>query len=142
LNSTYLAFDFGTKRIGVAVGRSRSGHADALETVAVRHGQPDWRHIGRLVEEWQPDALVVGLPLNMDDTENEITPLARRFGNQLHGRYNLTVHMVDERLTTRAAYDDMVAAGLREHRRRETADRFAARHILQTFLNDMAHEQR
>lgn len=98
-----LGFDFGTRRIGTAVGQRITGTARPLVTVAVSHDRPDWAAIGRLVEEWQPEALVVGLPLNMDDSEQAMTERARRFGRQLAGRFGLPVHWTDERLTTREA---------------------------------------
>ena len=137
---TYLAFDYGTRRIGVAVGNTVSGTATPLDTILVRNGRPDWTHITRLIEEWQPDALVVGMPLNMDDSENEITPLARRFGNQLQGRYHLPVHHVDERLTSRAALSEMEAAGYTLARSRQEVDSHAAREILLDFLNQAAQD--
>ena len=133
--ATYLAFDYGTQRIGVAVGNTVTGTASALDTVSVRNGQPDWPHITRLIKDWQPDALIVGKPLNMDDSENEITPLARRFGNQLHGRYHLPVHHVDERLTSRAALSEMREAGYNPARSRQEIDSYAARQILLGYLN-------
>lgn len=101
--STLLAFDYGLKRIGVAVGQTLTGTANALQTVAVKNHHPDWPAIERLIETWSPDALVVGLPLNMDGTEQEMTEHARRFGRKLHGRFKLPVHLADERLTTREA---------------------------------------
>ncbi len=137
-NRTYLAFDYGTKRIGVAIGSTETGTAQALDTVAVHRSGPDWQHISRLIDEWRPDALVVGLPLNMDSTECEITPLARKFGRQLEGRYNLSLHMVDERLTSRSAIDSLLAAGVPGRRIRKSVDRMAAQHILETFLNERA----
>jgi putative Holliday junction resolvase len=97
-SATYLGFDYGTKRIGIAVGNTVSGSATALDTIMVRNDQPDWDHITRLIAEWQPDSLIVGWPIQMDNSDNPVTPRARRFGNQLHGRYNLPVHHVDERL--------------------------------------------
>jgi putative Holliday junction resolvase len=133
---TYLAFDYGTKRIGIAVGRSGTRQAQPLETVSVRGGRPDWARITRLITEWQPDAFVVGLPLNMDDTDNDLTEPARRFGRQLAGRYNLAVHMVDERLTTRAATDALWEAGASGQRLRAGLDPVAAQLILETFLNE------
>jgi len=97
---TLLGFDFGLKRIGVAVGQEMTGTASALTTVAARDGKPDWDAISRLIHEWQPDAVVVGLPLNMDGSDHELSRRARRFGNQLHGRYNLPAHFIDERLSS------------------------------------------
>jgi putative Holliday junction resolvase len=97
---TLLGFDFGTKRIGVAVGQEVTGTARPLTTLnAVKH-KPDWDGISRLIKEWQPDLLVVGLPLHMDGTEQEMTRAARRFSNQLNGRYHLPVELMDERLSS------------------------------------------
>ena len=82
---TLLAFDFGLKRIGVAVGQTLTGTANPLQTVAVRRDTPDWPAIARLMETWAPNALVVGMPLNMDGTEQDMSRRARRFGRQLEG---------------------------------------------------------
>ena len=141
--STYLAFDYGTKRIGVAVGNTVSCTASALDTVMVRNGQPDWPHITRLIDEWQPNALIVGKPLTFDDTENEISPKALRFGNQLNGRYHLPVHHVDERLTSLSAMSEMREAGYNLARSRREVDSHAARKILLGFLDNLnSSEQR
>lgn len=134
--NTYLAFDFGRKHIGVAVGRSASRLAQALDTVAARNELPDWDHITRLIEEWQPCALVVGLPLNMDDTENDMTRAAKKFGNRLRARYNLPVHMVDERLTSVAAKNVLIEAGVPQKQHKSKLDRLAAQTILQAFLDE------
>jgi putative Holliday junction resolvase len=133
---TYLAFDYGAKQIGVAVGGSHSGLAETLANVQVGRGGPDWAHISRLVAEWRPDALVVGLPLNMDDSENTMTLAAKTFGNRLRGRYNLPVHMVDERLTSVDAKNTLVEAGVRFRRRKAQIDKLAAQAVLQAFLNE------
>lgn len=101
--ATLLGFDYGEKRIGVAVGQTVTRTATALTTIAARDGQPDWDAISRLIEAWQPDGIVVGLPLNMDGTEQEMTIRARRFGRQLKERYRLDVQFADERLSTREA---------------------------------------
>lgn len=97
---TVLGFDFGMRRIGVAVGQGITASATALTVLAARDGKPDWDSLAHLIEAWRPQALVVGLPLTMDGSEQELTRLARRFGRQLAGRYNLPVHHVDERLTS------------------------------------------
>lgn len=136
--ATYLAFDYGSKQIGVAVGGRHSGLAQTLANVQVGRGGPDWAHISRLIAEWRPDALVVGLPLNMDDSENAMTAAARKFGNRLQGRYNLPVHMVDERLTSVDAKNALVEAGVRFTRRKARVDQLAAQAILQAFLNEQA----
>ncbi len=136
-SATYLGFDYGTKRIGIAVGNTVSVSATALDTIQVRKDQPDWDHISRLIAEWQPDALIVGWPIQMDNTDNPVTPRARRFGNQLQGRYNLPVHHVDERLSSHMALSEIREAGYNSQRSRGLVDSYAAREILQTFLNGL-----
>lgn len=97
---TLLGFDFGTKRIGIAIGQEVTGTARPLITInAVKH-KPDWDSISKIIAEWQPDLLVIGLPLHMDGTEQEMTQAARRFSNQLNGRYQLPIALMDERLTS------------------------------------------
>ncbi|GAA5190177.1 Holliday junction resolvase RuvX [Ferrimonas gelatinilytica] len=98
--STVLGFDFGTKSIGVAVGQTVTGTARPLKGIKAQDGIPNWEDIARLIQEWQPDKLVVGLPLNMDGTEQHVTRAARKFANRLHGRFGLETVTVDERLTT------------------------------------------
>lgn len=98
-----LAFDFGTRRIGVAVGNELLASARQLEPLPARDGIPDWNVVTRLVEEWQPDLFVVGLPLNMDGSESEMSARARKFGKRLYGRYGKSCEMVDERGSTREA---------------------------------------
>lgn len=95
-----LAFDFGTRRMGVAFGQELLASARPVAMLAARDGIPDWSEIARLLAEWQPDHLVVGLPLNMDGTENDMCARARKFGQRLHGRFHLPVSMVDERLSS------------------------------------------
>lgn len=97
---TVLGFDYGTKRIGVAAGQSISNRASALAVIAARDGIPDWQAIDALVEQWQPDAFVVGLPYNMDDSESELLLRARKFGNRLNGRYHKACYGIDERLSS------------------------------------------
>ena len=97
---TLLGFDYGLKRIGVAVGQELTGTATALATIRATDGKPDWNAITKLIEQWHPDELVIGLPLNMDGTFHELSYKAQRFGNQLHGRYNLRAHFMDERLSS------------------------------------------
>ncbi len=100
---TLLGFDFGTKRIGIAIAQEVTGSANPLTTVtAVKH-KPDWDSISKIIAEWQPDLLVVGLPLHMDGSEQTMTQAARRFSNQLHGRYQIPVALMDERLSSNEA---------------------------------------
>lgn len=98
-----LAFDYGSKKIGVASGNTLIDTASPLHPMACRDGQPDWTRIGVLLEEWRPELLVVGLPLNMDGTESPSSARARKFAKRLQGRFGATVVMVDERLSTREA---------------------------------------
>ncbi|KEA54571.1 Holliday junction resolvase [Mangrovibacter sp. MFB070] len=97
---TILAFDFGTRSIGVAIGQKITGTARPLSALKAKDGVPDWDQIGRILKEWQPDFLVVGLPLNMDGTEQPLTTRAKKFANRLHGRFGITVELHDERLST------------------------------------------
>ena len=97
---TVLAFDFGTKSIGVAVGQEVTGTASPLAALKARDGIPDWQQIAALYEEWQPHLVVVGLQLNMDGSEQEMTQRAKKFANRLHGRFKVAVETCDERLTT------------------------------------------
>lgn len=140
-SQTLLAFDYGEKSIGVAVGRSSADTVRGVAAVRVHHGRPDWDHIDRLVEEWQPAAFVVGLPLNMDASETGLTPVARKFGNRLRGRYNRPVHMVDERLTTRVAKQELAEAGIAPtYKNKARIDRLAAERILQDYLHARGRE--
>jgi len=98
-----LGFDFGTKRIGVASAQAITGTASPLIPIPARDGIPDWALLDALLAEWKPEALVVGLPLNMDDTESELSHLARKFARRMHARYQLPVFMCDERLSSHSA---------------------------------------
>lgn len=126
-----LGFDFGTRRIGVAVGQELTRTARELETLNSRDGGPDWQGISRLIEQWQPDALVVGLPLNADGSDHELTTRARRFGNRLKGRYNLPVFTIDERLSSVEAERQLAEKG---HFTKGDVDKLAARIILESWL--------
>jgi len=140
---TLLGFDYGLRRIGVAVGQELTGTASALTTLSNSDSGPDWLVITRLIKEWQADALVVGIPLNMDDSEHEMTHAARRFARQLQGRYGLPVYEADERLSSMEAEQVMIAQNIRSPNRkrqqhRARIDREAAQIILQTWLNEQA----
>jgi putative holliday junction resolvase len=132
--TTVLAFDFGERRIGVAVGQTVTSTASPLGSVPVRHGRPDWEAIAALLEAWAPDMVVVGLPLNLDGTEQPLTRRARRFGNQLAGRWGLPVELEDERLSTREARSRLLAEG----RPRADDDPVAAQVILEAWLAGQA----
>ncbi|MES9966165.1 MAG: Holliday junction resolvase RuvX [Sedimenticola sp.] len=129
---TLLGFDYGPSKIGVAVGQTLTGSASPLDTLRSVQEKPDWEGISRLIEEWKPEALVVGLPFNMDDTEAEIAPRARRFARQLEGRYHLPVHLADERLTSLEAKRQLG----RKPKKIEELDAIAAKLILETWLSE------
>lgn len=128
---TLLGFDYGPAKIGVAVGQTVTGTATPVGTLRAVRQKPDWTGIARLIDTWQPQALVVGLPHNMDDSESEIAAQARRFSRQLTGRYRLPVHLVDERLTSLAARQQ-----LERPKNIEQLDAFAAKLILETWLSE------
>jgi putative pre-16S rRNA nuclease len=138
--TTFLAFDYGEKYIGVAVGSRHTRQAEPLTTLRGSAKNPDWVGISRLIGQWRPDALVVGLPLNMDGSTNPMTRAARAFGQRLQDRYNLPVHMVDERLSTLAAREILNEAGVPMRRHKTRLDKVAAQTILQTFLNELPGE--
>ena len=137
-NRTLLCFDYGLTRIGVAVGQDLTGTANALTTIKASDGKPDWDAITRLIEQWQPDAVVVGLPLNMDGTYHELTDRAQRFGNQLHGRYNLRAYFVDERLSSLEA--ERLLQSKSRKVQAEDIDKYAAKVILETWLAQQRYE--
>lgn len=133
-NRRVMAFDFGTRRIGVAVGQEMLGSGQPVALIAARDGIPDWQKIEALLQEWRPDLVVVGLPLNMDDTENDMCARARKFGKRLHGRYHVPVEMVDERLTSFQAKGEVMAAGGNRDFGRHGVDDRAAVLILETWF--------
>lgn len=133
---TLLGFDFGHRRIGVAVGQTLTGSANALAVVSVS-GQPDWQTISQIISEWKPVALVVGLPLAEDGGETELSADARRFGRRLNGRYSLRVFYEDERLTSFSAEQRFVDSRAQGEMRRKDAalkDAMAAQIILESWL--------
>jgi putative Holliday junction resolvase len=97
---TILAFDYGTRRVGVAVGNTETKVSQALKTIAAANAEILFQELENLIKEWQPDQIVVGLPTHPDGSEHEMTAKSKRFGNQLHGRFNLPVSWVDERYTS------------------------------------------
>jgi putative Holliday junction resolvase len=132
---TFLGFDFGMKNIGVAVGQELTKTANPLTVIKAREGIPDWDQIKKLLDEWHPQLLIVGLPLNMDGTEQEMTAAARRFGNRLNGRFHIPVDWQDERLTTFEALDQLGIRSKMQSNKREDVDRISAQLILQSWLN-------
>ncbi len=135
-NGTYLGFDYGTHKIGVAVGQRITRTASPLETIRSEKKQVRWKAIDRLIETWRPAALIVGIACQPDGQDNPVTPLMRKFCRQLEGRYHLPVHPVNEHLTTieskRWLFDE---ANLSANKVQEYNDQVAAKLILQTWLN-------
>ena len=114
MTKTILAFDFGEKRIGIAVGNTITKTAEALKIIQEKNQDEKFKAIEALIQEWQPQLLVVGLPTHSDGAEHEMTQKAKRFGNQLHGRFQKEVVWVDERYTSVSVQDgnDALAAQL------------------------------
>jgi putative Holliday junction resolvase len=137
---TYLGLDFGLRRIGVSVGQTATGTARPLQVVA--HGnEPDWAELQRLLQEWRPLALVLGLPLGKDGEETGLSSRARAFGEQLQQRFGVAVHYNDERLTSVAAQEQFVERRAGGRARRKDAsmlDAMAAAIILENWLNSPA----
>lgn len=137
---TLLGFDFGLARIGIACGELETRQASALTTLHEESNAARFAAIGRLVAEWRPVALVVGVPAHLDGGEHAVGARCRRFANQLHGRFALPVFTVDERLSSAAAEAELAEAGLRGWRERKAVlDAAAARLILQSFLDTTRH---
>ncbi len=136
---TVLAFDFGTRRIGVAVGETTVGLAHPLATIAASDDEGRLAAIAALVAEWQPAMLVVGLPTHADGTPHAMTARAREFARRLEARFQLAVELVDERYTTEAAAAALSDAGVGERGHKPVRDQVAAQIILQAYLDQRAH---
>jgi putative Holliday junction resolvase len=133
--STVLAFDFGEKRIGAAVGDTVIGIAHPLTTINAADKQRRYAAIDELVQEWQPARLVVGLPAHLDGVEHELSRLARKFARELGARFGLPVELVDERLTSASAESSLAEAGVVSRKRKPLIDQVAAQQILQAYLD-------
>jgi putative Holliday junction resolvase len=131
---TLLAFDFGTRRIGVATGESLLGSAHPLTVIHAEANAERLAAIARLIAEWQPVALVVGLPVHVDGTPHEITQLATKFGERLQKRFDLPVFYADERLTSRDAEARLRETGRNSRSAKPLLDAVAAQLILQTWF--------
>ena len=132
-----LGFVFGTKQIGVAVGQAITGQARELCTLKAQNGIPDWDKVQALIKEWQPDAIVVGLPLNMDGTRSNMSDLAEKFSRKLNGRFGVAVYTHDERLTTFEAKGERMARGGQKGSYRDNpVDAIAAALLLQGWLDE------
>lgn len=135
MKGAVLAFDFGEKRIGVAVGEWETRTAHPLETIAGEANAPRFARIGELIGEWRPVELVVGLPMSLEGEEHELSRRCRRFANQLNGRFGLPVRLVDERLTSVEAESRLREAGLSVRNNKAAVDSLAAQEILQDYFS-------
>ena len=138
-SGTILAFDFGLKRIGVASGESLLGQARALTTIAAEDNDSRFAAIAKLIAEWQPRLLVVGLPRALDGSEHDMTARCRRFGHQLEGRFSLPVEFIDERLSSSEAEARLADRGMTWQERKKQVDAVAAEIILQDYF-DVSHQ--
>jgi putative Holliday junction resolvase len=132
---TVLAFDFGERRIGVAVGEIQLGMAHPLATIEAQSNDDRFARIEKLITEWRPVLLIVGLPLAMDGGEHATTALARRFAQRLEGRYGIETRLVDERLTSVEAERQIREMGKDARSSRAKVDQLAARLILESYFN-------
>ena len=136
-SNTVIAFDFGTKSIGVAVGQTITGTARPLAALKAREGIPDWELIAAVFREWQPDYVVVGLPLNMDGTPQLVTNQAKKIANRLHGRFGIRAELHDERLSTVEARANLFADGGYRALGKDKVDSASAVIILESWFEQL-----
>lgn len=136
MGMTVIAFDFGTSSIGCAVGQSITGTAQSLPAFKAQDGIPQWEQIEKCLLEWKPDMLVVGLPLNMDGTEQPLTLRAKKFANRLHGRFGIPVQLQDERLTTTEARSEIFSRGGYRALKKGKVDGISACLILESWFEN------
>ena len=137
-----LAFDFGTRSIGCAVGQSITGTAQALPAFKAQDGIPNWDAVKKCLNDWKPDVVVVGLPLNMDGTEQELTIRARKFANRLHGRFGVAVELQDERLTTTEVRVEIFSRGGYKALNKSKVDGISACLILESWFESTANRNK
>jgi putative Holliday junction resolvase len=130
----WMAFDFGTQRIGIAIGQRITGQATPIAPIKARDGVPDWDQLQAIIDEWQPQAFVTGLPLNMDGTTSDLSRRANKFANRLEGRFHKPSFTHDERLTSYEAKGQVIAAGGNRNFGENSVDGIAAQLILESFL--------
>ena len=133
-----LGFDFGEKRIGVAIGEHLLSIAHPLATIDEEANDKRFAAIAALINEWQPAYLVVGLPSYLNGDEHELTQLCRKFARRLEGRFNLPVTLVDERLSSAEASQALRQTGITGRKQKPMLDQVAAQHILQSYFDRLA----
>lgn len=131
---TVIGFDFGKKYIGVAIGQELTGSASPLGSIKANDGIPHWDSLASYLTEWQPDFIVVGLPLNMDGSEQQLTKDAKKFGNRVAGRFGIKVEFQDERLTTADAKEQLFSRGGFKNLKKDNIDAESARLIIESFF--------
>jgi putative Holliday junction resolvase len=131
---TVLGFDFGKKYIGIAIGQQLTGSASPLGSVKAKDGIPQWDNIKKYIDEWQPDLLVVGLPLNMDGSEQQITLDTRKFAKRLQGKFGKPIVLQDERLTTAAAKSELFDQGGFRNLSKDNIDAQSAKLIIESYF--------
>lgn len=131
---TVIAIDFGMKSIGIAIGQSITGTASPLQAISARDGIPNWDKFQDLISQWQPDALLIGLPLNMDGTEQPITASVKRFSGRLKHKFQLPVFLHDERLSTVDAKAKLFELGGYKKLSKEKVDSVSACLIYESWL--------
>ncbi|MXR68131.1 Holliday junction resolvase RuvX [Shewanella sp. JBTF-M18] len=136
-SASVLGFDFGTKSIGVAVGQQITGSATPLASLKANDGIPRWEEIEALIKEWKPDIIVVGLPLNMDGTEQEMTQRARKFANRISGRFGVKTATQDERLTTADAKARLFEMGGYKALSKGQVDSMSAVLIIESYFENL-----
>jgi len=134
---TIMGVDYGTGSIGFAIGQSLTGTASPLNALKAKDGVPDWAEVEKILKEWQPDLVVVGLPLNMDGTEQPITHRAKKFANRLHGRFGVQVTTHDERLTTVDAKAHLFERGGFKNLKKGNIDSQSAVVILESYFEQL-----
>ncbi len=127
-----LGFDFGMKKIGIAIGQSITESARPLTIIKAQDGIPDWKSIKNLIEEWQVEALVVGLPYQLDGNEQEITRATRKFANRLQAQFKLPVYLIDERYSSKEARSQLNEMGAHK----DSLDSYAAKLILESWFRE------
>ncbi|MDR5611859.1 MAG: Holliday junction resolvase RuvX [Arsenophonus sp.] len=137
-NRTIIAFDFGTLSIGIAIGQEITATARPLTAIKAKDGKPNWLDIEKIIQEWQPELAIVGLPLNMDRTEQPISNQARKFANRLHGRFGIQVTLHDERLTTIEARAQLFNQGGYRALNKSKIDSISAVIILESWFEQHA----
>ena len=135
---TVMAFDFGEKRIGVATGETMLKVAHPLTTINAEENDAKFTQIGLLIGEWRPALLIVGLPMHMDGESHAMTSLSKKFAQRLEGRFNLPVVMVDERLSSAEASQNLRAAGVSGIKQKAMLDAVAAQSILQSYFDALS----